>query len=185
MDDYYVKHRYILFEITASGGERITARLLDIVIDVIILLPLIIWVFNQKETDLSNLSKLTTQVILVYSTIVNLTLEFIIPVLTKGKTLGKAALGLRMISDNGNNASMSRLFIRSLIYTFIPVIQELLSFGNLIGFIMFIVFIISLIFIFTDPYHQAVHDKLGKIYVVKDDLYQSYCQQQNEQIVSA
>lgn len=175
------------WQVTASGWERIGARLVDSIVELIVLILIFCWI--SDKTTIERFSPFVTLVII--------TLEFIFPVLTKGKTIGKTILGLRMISDSGGYASGGQLFARSLMYTAIPfldiiiaislfsglnvIISLILFLGDVIILTMLIIIIMSFGFIFSDDYHQALHDKFGSICVVKDKKYKLYLRRLTEQ----
>lgn len=82
----------------------------------------------------------------------------------KGQTLGKMALGLKVVRVDGSPADMRDGFMRILPYfalgvlaSIIPILPQLIS---------FIIGVVSLIFLFTDANRQTVWDKVAKTLVV-------------------
>jgi uncharacterized RDD family membrane protein YckC len=171
-----------LESITATGGARIGAHILDGIISFICMLPSFFTYFPQLMEDFFHAiengeTNFNFDIISfgwfvpVYELVVTIILTLVIPLLTKGKTIGKAIVGLRIISKNGDYATSMQLFIRSLIYI-VPALFSLVPFfGNIISGSVSILWIISLIFIFTDRYHQAVHDKMSNTIVVYENQF--------------
>jgi uncharacterized RDD family membrane protein YckC len=165
---------------TASAGARIGASLIDMIISLIAAIPLIIWLMNRynyvmKVSDLANINAIGASMLgitLLYSFISNLIFQFIIPMKTKGQTLGKRAVGIRMVSEYGDYLSNDKLFLRSIVYTIIPFIEEIPGIGGLIAFIMLLFWLVSLVLIFIEP-NQALHDKMAECLVVEDNRYQA------------
>lgn len=83
---------------------------------------------------------------------------------TRGQTLGKMALGLKVVRVDGSPPDMKDGFMRILPYLVLGVLGALIPFLPFI--INVIIVIVSLIFLFTDPNRQAVWDKVAKTLVV-------------------
>ena len=82
---------------------------------------------------------------------------------TRGQTLGKMALSLKVVRMDGSAPDMKDAFMRILPYTALGVIGAIIPFFGLIAFIAFIVIgLVSLVFLFTDPNRQTVWDKVAK-----------------------
>jgi uncharacterized RDD family membrane protein YckC len=172
---------------TASAGARIGASLIDMIISIIAAIPLIIWLVNRKNyavkiADLANIQSIGASMIvvtLIYTFICNFIFQFVIPVKTKGQTLGKKAVGIRAVSEYGYYLDTEKLFLRSIVYTIIPFVEEIPGIGGLISFLMLIFWLVSLVLIFVEP-NQALHDKMAECYVVEDDRYQAFISQRNQ-----
>jgi len=84
-----------------------------------------------------------------------------------GGTLGKLALGIR-IADNGGNEPIgpSVGFVRTLM-NIIPIAGAIPFVGILTGLITIVVGLVSTVFLFTDPEHRTVMDRMADTYVVK------------------
>lgn len=84
-----------------------------------------------------------------------------------GGTLGKMLLGIR-ISDTSGNVPIGPAvgFVRSL-SSIVPIIGIIPFIGLLLLFARFIVALVSLVFMFTDPQRRTVMDRLASTYVVK------------------
>lgn len=161
----------LISDITARGSSRITARIIDIIFEIIIITPICIWFFKNEE--LSGLLNVVCLGVIIF-------LEFIIPILTKGRTVGKLVCKLRIISICGSKANIIQLLLRSSIYI-LEIFVSNFIFGGLrvtVSLILIIVYIISLFSIFSDTYNRAIWDKLADVCVVRDDDYNDISQEQ-------
>lgn len=112
-----------------------------------------------------------------------------------GATLGKMALGIRIVNYELMQPGLQHIFMRNLIYMAIQAagiaveIQtmygaeetELNNFNNpmdifstpaiimtlILAASIFVIYIIELIFLLTDEKYRSLHDRLGRTYVVK------------------
>lgn len=86
---------------------------------------------------------------------------------TRGATLGKMALGLKVVREDGSAPDFQVAAMRMAPYIGLAVLQALLPFLNILFLLAEIVIgIASLVFLFNDPKRQAVWDKLAKTIVV-------------------
>ncbi len=84
-----------------------------------------------------------------------------------GGTVGKLALGLRIVDKDGNEPiGPSVGFVRSLM-NIVPVLQIVPIIGVLVAIVQFGVAVVSLAFLFSDPKRQTVMDRAAGTYVVK------------------
>lgn len=83
---------------------------------------------------------------------------------SRGQTLGKMALGLRVVRADGSAPDMKDGFMRILPYTVLGVLGAVIPI--LPGLISLIIGLVSLVFLFTDPNRQTVWDKIAKTLVV-------------------
>ena len=91
-----------------------------------------------------------------------------------GASLGKMALGMRVVDESGNKPAAAAVFKREFVIralgTFSAVILGAIigesgeEVGGLIGFAVFIVIVIMVLF---DGRRQGLHDKIGGTFVVK------------------
>jgi uncharacterized RDD family membrane protein YckC len=143
----------------ATPGQRILARLIDAVIWIFVSFFFAVAVgggtSTMGTTDLGAQSwfagVLSTLVIVAYE---------VLMVANKGGTLGKLALGLRVVKEDGSPADLNTAVMRILTYVIgiVPVIGGLISFLIGIG---------SVVLLFTDKRRQTVWDKIAKTIVVK------------------
>ena len=82
---------------------------------------------------------------------------------SRGQTLGKMALGIKVVRMDGSPPDMKDGFMRILPYTALGVLGSIIPF---VGLISFIVVLVSLVFLFTDENRQTVWDKVAKTIVV-------------------
>lgn len=155
----------LISDMTAKGSRRVGARIIDFIFEFILLTPIWIWLQITGD-DLTILLKVVIVGMIIFA-------EFIIPILTKGKTVGKLVFNLRIISTSGYNASIKQLFIKSLIYImFICVNYFTISvFCFTLNIMLSIVYILSIASLFLDIYNRAAWDKLAGVYVVLDKDY--------------
>jgi uncharacterized RDD family membrane protein YckC len=165
--------------ITATAGARIGAHLLDGIITIVCTIPILfVYLPRLIEEVMAGIQAGNPNYnfdiasfgwyVPLYELILAVILSLVVPLLMKGKTLGKAIVGLRIISKNGDYATVGQLVLRSLIYI-VPALLAYYPIG-LITWSINIIWIVSLVFIFTDRYHQAVHDKISNTIVVYDNL---------------
>lgn len=84
-----------------------------------------------------------------------------------GGTLGKLALGIRVVTEDGTEPIGPNVgFVRSLM-NIIPLLSVVPILGAIVQIITSIVGLVSLVFLFTDAEHRTVMDRAAKTYVVK------------------
>ncbi len=145
---------------------RFLAWLLDIIVLGIVLGILngtgVIEAFPEEgETVSTGDSIIQAVVILVY---------FIGLTAALGQTLGKMALGIKVVDIDGNKASLSAVLIREVIVRALGTILTLLLgslVGSAIGPIGFLIGIVVVAWILFDDQRQGLHDKAAKTFVVK------------------
>lgn len=103
---------------------------------------------------------------------------FVIPIYTKGQTLGKKVNKSRVIHVNGEYATNLQLILRFSIYFILNLASTIHStFGGLLTNIFWIS---SLIFMLSCMEKQALHDKIVKTIVVYDEKYIKYLEECQE-----
>lgn len=81
-----------------------------------------------------------------------------------GATLGKMALGLKVVDSNGAKLDIQASFMRNLWF----LVSNLASIVPFVGFLLSLAVYITLgVTISRDPYKQSFADKWGKAYVVR------------------
>lgn len=83
---------------------------------------------------------------------------------SRGQTLGKMALSLRVVRMDGSAPDMKDAFMRIMPYTVLGVLGAIIPILPTI--VAFIVALVSLVFLFTDEKRQTVWDKIAKTIVV-------------------
>ena len=84
-----------------------------------------------------------------------------------GATLGKMAMGLKVVDANGNRAGMGSIAIRELIGRALGAIITVIlgaGIGSAVGAAVGIIIVIMILF---DERRQGLHDKIAKTFVVK------------------
>ena len=150
-----------------DAGSRIMARVVDSIIDIIAMIPLFIWIFNKDYTTMTDIAPFLFQ-ITVYATVIMVIMEVVIPYYTKGQTLGKKALGIRMVELDCSRVRLSTLIKRYGFQWFLNTLSSIPGIGGIFGLAEFIIFIVSVVFIFNDPNGQAVWDKVAGTIVLDD-----------------
>ena len=92
---------------------------------------------------------------------------FLILTAVFGATLGKMALGMRVVDKDGNKAGLGPVLIREVIARALGAIITAVvgaSIGDLVGLAVGIIIIIMILF---DERRQGLHDKIGGTFVVK------------------
>ena len=84
-----------------------------------------------------------------------------------GGTLGKLALGLRVVDASGNKAGLGSLAVRELIARALGAIAIALLGAGIGEAVGAAVFIITAILILFDEKRQGLHDRIGRTYVVR------------------
>lgn len=86
---------------------------------------------------------------------------------TRGATLGKMALGLKVVKEDGSPPDIQVAVMRVIPLLALGVLSALLRpISFVFSLIEFIILIVSLVFLFTDPKRQTVWDKIAKTQVV-------------------
>lgn len=165
--DYYWDENLIISEkilksIKASGWSRIGARLLDGIIEIILMLPIIILIINNWDGEdptayIKNYGFLIVATIFVY--------ESIVPYFLKGQSLGKKIVGIRIVNGDGNLIPLSKLFVRAGYYSVLSVLSSASQMSNTINSL---ITLISTIMVFSTEKGQAIQDMLINSVVVYD-----------------
>ena len=138
----------------ATAGQRIGARLIDVVIIVVVVFVVIFAIVGAGATEFS-----------IGGLLLGIAFGFAYEVVTTallGGTPGKLILGLKVVTaDTG----VTPVGWQPAIMRWLPSLA-----GNipLIGFIVsLVIFILSLVWLFNDPKRQTVYDKVGNTYVIQ------------------
>jgi len=97
--------------------------------------------------------------------------------LTKGKTLGKLILGHRIINEDGTTVRLGALFLRSLIYTMLPLLYIIPIISSLMPFILLGFVVGSIVMVFNPLVRRSIHDSYSKTLVVFDRDYKRLIEQ--------
>ena len=135
------------------------------IIDVIILLVIVgilsgIGVIEFSVSEEANTTDGLIQAIIVVAYYVILTVAF-------GATLGKMAMGMKVVDRDGNKAGVGPVLIREVIARALGSLLTVVvgaGIGDLVGLTVAIVIVIMILF---DERRQGLHDKIGGTFVVK------------------
>ena len=146
----------------ASPWQRIGARLLDIVIFAAIFMVFffVIAIFIKDSMMVIGLSLLFVFAFGIYQMVI---------MSRDGQTIGKKALNIRVITENGNNPGfvkycLVREFGYSFIFTLIGMVSKTL--GDSLGIVATIVCVVMLFL--EDRNRQTLQDLLAKTLVIKN-----------------
>ena len=110
-----------------------------------------------------------------------------------GATIGKMALGIKIVNYDLKRLTISNVILRNIIYFSIEIVtlalvlynyytvfdadEGLQSMADIFSFqfspeiilriIVLVIYIVEVIFLLTDEKHRALHDRIGKNYVVR------------------
>ena len=140
-------------------------RFIAFIIDVIILLVIVgilsgIGVIEFSVSEEANTTDGLIQAIIVVAYYVVLTVAF-------GATLGKMAMGMKVVGRDGNKAGVGPVLIREVIARALGSLLTVVvgaGIGDLVGLTVAIVIVIMILF---DERRQGLHDKIGGTFVVK------------------
>ncbi len=144
----------------ASAGMRIAARLIEMIIGGIIG-AIIIAIIVGSGTSFNGVGGSYNFGSVLISLAIGWALEAGLTA-TKGGSLGKLILGMRVVNagDGSTPVSWMTATIRWAVpgaFSLVPIL------GGLVGLV---VFIVSLVFLFTDKLRQTISDKVAKTLVV-------------------
>ncbi len=147
----------------ASRLQRFIAFIIDvIVLAVIVGILSAIGIVDFALTEEGEVSRIDNliQALIVVAYYVILTVAF-------GATLGKMALGMRVVDGDGNKAGAGPVLIREIIARAVGGLLTVVvgaSIGQLVGFAVAVIIVIMILF---DQRRQGLHDKVGGTFVVK------------------
>lgn len=147
----------------ASRLQRFIAFVIDVIILAVIIgilsaIGIVDFAFTE-EGELSRTDNLI-QALIVVAYYVILTVAF-------GATLGKMALGMRVVDVDGNKAGTGPVLVREIIARAVGGLLTVVvgaSIGQLVGFAVAVIIVIMILF---DERRQGLHDKVGGTFVVK------------------
>lgn len=164
----------------APIGSRVVAKLIDILLMLLASLPLYLAIYHSPNfAKLMELARSGTMlfgnnevmklmadipsstIILTDLMIFGLLIAQLMLLLRRGQSIGKMAMGIRILDINSNaipsftNLILLRTILPSVVYT-ISLLGQLFLLADFIT-------------IFTNPNKQSIHDKIAKTYVVRAD----------------
>lgn len=145
----------------ASPGMRIAARLIEIVLGFIVTAILAAIFISSGGAGLGGVGGKYN----IGVTLLTLAFGWVIEAgltATKGGSLGKLILGMRVVNANDGSTPVS--WATASIRWAVPGAFSLVPLLG--GLVAFVVFIVSLVFLFSDKLRQTVSDKVAKTLVV-------------------
>ncbi len=152
----------------SSPWQRIGGSLLDGVIE-IILAVIFVSIFLT-----GNLSVQSAQKLIVVNQVISLFLNLVIPMFTRGQTLGKMAAGTRIISVNGNVGNVVLFLVRGAFFSVLSLIGSIEGMQLFISLVTLIIIIICVIQLFADDNTRTLQDRFARTIVVDDSTWQYY-----------
>lgn len=155
-----------LLTILAKPHKRYIASIIDGCMVGLLVLPFIY--FGRVIAYEGNELIYFTVSMFIYKVIIYLLIDFLIPCATKGKTIGRYLMNIRMVKQNGSNARTRNYLMRALIFIVIAVISDLLNLSFVAYIIWVVVFILSIYWMYNDDYRRTVHDKIAGTMMIED-----------------
>ncbi len=140
----------------ADSGKRVVARLIDFVIWVIIWM-IIAAVVGGGSANIGTGFSGRGFIAGIVATLAVIGLEFFLTS-SKGQSVGKMAMSLKVVKEDGSALDTQAAGMRVA-----PLVLGIFPF---ISLIMWLIGLVSLVFLFTDERRQAIWDKLAKTIVV-------------------
>jgi len=150
-----------LLNIKAEPIQRIGAGIVDSIIYAALL---VILFFTIDRMDVSNFD--VTLIICIFVLIAFLNIG--VPLITKGKTLGKIFVGIKIVKTDSWDGNLTTFSVRYSYDLALSIISVIPYVGKVVAGILSI---ISLIMLFTDEHSQTLQDKVAKTYVVDEEGY--------------
>lgn len=158
------------YDMLAHPNYRYIATAIDGVIIFIFTYP-IMYYMNQLDNSVS-FSFGFLLLIFLCRVVVYLVFDFVIPVWTKGQTIGRKILNLRVIQDDFTKANWKNFLKRSTIFIVIAFIAFVAEWTTVAYIIWLIVFVLSIVLLYNDSRRKTVHDYVGSTVIVYDKKYQ-------------
>lgn len=194
---------------TSGRFNRFGAFFLDFNVERIVnsIIVLVIWLIVYRNTgdhntmiNIDGLPIIVQYVTLVILFIFTIFYNIIIPMyIYEGQTLGKKAIGIKIVKSNGEKASLANYILRyltllilegnSYVVTFSGVAFFFLNMyivqAKLINDILFGVFILSAIIAFFHKDRRAIHDFIGGTKVINIKVVEEYKSKVSEELKAA
>ena len=159
-----MEHSKSLENILAAPYKRYLSSIIDAVIILVLISPLL-YIGYKDYADIDYVNGFILMAFLV-KLLVYVIVDIVIPFYTKGRTIGRLLLKLRIRNQDGSVVSVYNLVKRASIFVFISFLSDILFVSFIAYIIWSVVFVLSILFIYSDPLRQTVHDKVAKTIVV-------------------
>lgn len=156
----------------ATPGARIGARIIDGVIWFVVsaIIGAVFGTFGAVASgNLNDLDDVSTGAVVLgglLSTAIIVGYE-VFMVGSQGATVGKLAVGARVVNDDGSPADYQTGLRRMYLYIAVGVLQAIPLIGVLGSLASFVIAVAGLVMLFTDGQRQTPWDKVGKTLVVR------------------
>ena len=153
---YYAMPNQVLANVElASPGARLLAKIID---NLVLWLPFALPVtFSAMESDEDVIG---VTALIAFGLMLAIGIFQIVLISTRGTTIGKKMMGLKMIKHDGGEVGFVYGFLlRSFVYTLMESIANALFF--------WIPALVDSLMIFTEN-HQTLHDRIASTYVIVD-----------------
>ena len=153
--------------VLALPKYRYVATIIDGAIIFMFNLPLMllegIW---TKQTSIGFLF------LFIFRALIYLLFDVVIPLLTKGQTIGRVLIKLRVVRNDYQVATAKNFFLRASIFIGISAISDLLVLPTIAYICWMLVFMISIYWLYSDSQRRTIHDRVAHTLVVNDRLYE-------------
>ena len=156
------------YDMLAHPNYRYIATVIDGAIIFVLNLPLMYISTLFEDTELIG----ALLIMFLYRVIIYLIFDLVIPVCTKGQTIGRSILHLRLIKDDFTQANWKNYTMRSLIFIQLALFAFVFKWTTIAYIEWVLIFIISIILLYNDARRKTVHDYVGKTVVVYDKKFQ-------------
>ena len=154
--------------------SRVGGKLVDNFIESTIagvLLALFVIIIHNTTT--TNIDDYATVILVVYQ-VISLFLNLIVPVLTKGQTIGKMAAKTRVVSYDGNVANIIIYLVRQSFFTVIALLIQVNAISTIALVAYGIVYVICTIQLFADNAGRTLQDRFARTMVVDNLIWKQY-----------
>jgi len=150
----------MVITVLAKPSHRYLASIIDGLVVALLSLPIFLWTSDTKL--------ILTIGFFLYKVFVYLLVDFLVPYITKGQTIGRYFMGLRLVRKNGQYASIKNYLLRAIIFVVIAAISIIFDMAFIAYLLRSIVFALSIYWIYTDDYRMTVHDKIAGTIIIKE-----------------
>ncbi len=156
----------ILLTTLAKPNSRYIASIIDAIVIAIIILPMFIYSRVAEITE--DKMFYFSIAFFLYKLFIYLLVDYLIPLITKGKTIGRYFMGLRLVKRNGDYANSANYLRRTSIFILVALLSDILYLPTIAYILWCAVFVVTIYLIYNDDYRMTVHDKVANTMVIKD-----------------
>ena len=156
------------YDMLAHPNYRYIATVIDGAIIFLLNLPVMYLSTLFEDNELIG----ALLIMFLYRVIVYMIFDVLIPICTKGQTIGRSILKLRLIRDDFTQANWKNFIMRSLVFIQVAFFAFVLRWTTFAYVEWALIFVISIILLYNDARRKTVHDYVGKTVVVYDKRFQ-------------